>query len=187
MWFTLSCQRRGRARDGEMRAATLSLLLSQLSHLDDSPPLSCSLCLTLHPHPPILPPPTLFFPAVTSAEWQHGCPGYRIILGEVFLRGLLFYFFFLFFFISPVHFCHKLRTSHTRAMIMWLRTFRGQRFTRNTSVCVCACACECMCVVVYARVTGHTFTCLVPFIVCSLFRFRTQCCQSLKTAMRTLS
>lgn len=51
MWFTLSCQRRGRARDGEMRAATLSLLLSQLSHLDDSPPLSCSLCFT-----PLLPP-----------------------------------------------------------------------------------------------------------------------------------
>lgn len=52
MWFTLSCQCQGRARDGEMRTATLLLLLSQLSHLDDSPPLCCSLFLSPPPATP---------------------------------------------------------------------------------------------------------------------------------------
>lgn len=131
MWFTLSCQRRGRARDGEMRAATLSVLLSQLSHLDDSPPLSCSLCLT--PHPPSCHPDS--FLSCSHFCWVTArLPSVQNYFGRGILERVIVLL--LFFFLSPVHFCHKLRTSHTLAMIMWLRSFRGQRFTGNASVCV---------------------------------------------------
>lgn len=90
----------GERRDGEIRVAfsgaILCLLLSQLSHLDDSPPPPPP------PPPPLSPCPLIFSPLVNRCKWQHGHPIWRIILGwcRMYSSGLLlefhFYFFHLF-------------------------------------------------------------------------------------------
>lgn len=103
MWFTLSCQRRGRARDGEIHAQRCYTFLALVTIVTSwwSPPphlLSPALPPALPPSPPSSSTsPPFFFPAVTSAEWQHGCPGYRIILGDACTLegGLLFEFFLI--------------------------------------------------------------------------------------------